>query len=647
VALKKHARAKRGSRSVEAGSAQANAQTHSQAQPSRSTKVLPTEALSTEDVEGFSGHVLEGEVLRDSTVSPTDSATGPGTGGGGAGGGGGDDDGNDKEQVMAAGPRHEVEVWMAEAREQFNVGHGEHERARQHRRREQEVRADFLGRHDDTANAAAMSEPDNLRLLRLNSQVAAHRYIQSLRESNILAPGFNDDEREQQLTARQKLYVKMMVVGSVAPLRNGVSTNNVIQSLGAFTTMMILSQDFRTELGGYFEPLRDRMQERIDNKARSEGAWAQQHADRRNGALDERTRRDLDANPDAYSEPVRDVGWLAGQDARRFKKGDFLSKRWQRRLDDLERRERGHRDLYTTETAAMTEVGLMENAFHKMREAGLPDDADLIAKTHMAMVKRLKTQFADDGLDQAAINKAARTILGQRLEAEPELAAVFNGMAHGKYLKTEPHEERITGTDHTRTVWTGEFHDHLGREVPDDVMFTVRRPMTPAEHQAACGELIKERMLHDLTTTGVDGFNDSFAGYMVGWAVNERNRSEDPALHLDGDLLPDGLKHRVAQTDSMLASMAADGFDHETRRRVYSNAYVDAIEELRHAHPDFARDWDRQFGSTWQQTMKEAVANPQGYPAGRMRDNSHTWPQSQADDPAAPESENDDEYQPV
>jgi hypothetical protein len=182
-------------------------------------------------------------------------------------------------------------------------------------------------------------------------------------------------------------------------------------------------------------------------------------------------------------------------------------------------------------------------------------------------------------------------------------------------------------------------------------MFTVRRPMTPSEHQAACGELIKERMLHDLKTTGVDGFNDSFAGYMVGWAVNERNRSENPALHLDADLLPEGLRHRVAQTDCMLASMAADGFDHEMRRRVYSNAYVDAIEELRKAHPDFARDWDRQFGNTWQQTMKEAVAKPQGYSAGRMRDNSHTWSQSQADDPAAPESEPDDEtddaYQPA
>lgn len=548
---------------------------------------------------------------------------------------------------MHARPQHEVEVWMAEARDQFNVGHREHERARQHRRREQEVRADFLGRPDDPANTATngavMSEEEHLRLLRLNSLAAARRYMQSLRDSNILAPGFNDDEREQQLTARQKLYVKMMVVGAVAPLKNGVSTNNVIQSLGAFTTMMILSQDFRTEVGSYFEPLRDRMQERIDNRARSEGAWAQQHTDQRDMALDERTRRQLEANPYLAG----DNGWLAQQDARKLKEGDFLSKRWQRRLDDLERRERGHRDLYTTETAAMTEIGLVENAFHKMREAGSPADAELIAKTHMAMVKRLKTQFADDGLDQAAINKAARTILGQRLEAEPELAAVFNGMAHGKYLKSEPHEERIAGTDHTRTVWTGEFHDHLGRKVPNDAMFTVRRPMTPSEHQAACGELIKERMLHDLKTTGVDGFNDSFAGYMVGWAVNERNRSADPALHLDADLLPEGLKHRVAQTDCMLASMAADGFDHEMRRRVYSNAYVDAIEELRQAHPDFARDWDRQFGNTWQKTMKDAVANPQGYSAGRMRDSSHTWTRSQADDPAEHEADIDDEYQPA
>jgi hypothetical protein len=337
------------------------------------------------------------------------------------------------------------------------------------------------------------------------------------------------------------------------------------------------------------------------------GAWADERVAMRNRLIEERTRTKIEKDPSLAD----DQRFMAHREGRLVERSAYLSKKWQRRLDDLERQDRGHRELYTAESAAMTEIGLTENAFHRLREADGPASGQIM-ESYRAMMRKVRDQAAADGLDREEVARMSRTILGRRLEVEPELAAMYNGMAHGMYTRGAPHAERIAGSARTRLAWTGEFEDQFGRKIDGELMFTLRPKMGGDEHQVATAEIMGKRLVHDLEKRGMAGFNEGFMGYMVGYAVAERNRTGE-GEPIDASDLPEGVRARVAQSEQMMASMAADGLGAKERQRVYSNAYVDAIEQVRQAYPEFARDWDQQFGATWQARMKSAVTDPKGF----------------------------------
>lgn len=544
---------------------------------SRGRKTLRTTPLSSEEGEDFDGDVitLDPEDVTDESEPQTSSKT--------------------SGARSKAGPS-----WASQARRMFGTSQGAREKAEQAQRDEDTKREGFI-------QIDELDERDELRLLRLNSREAAERYMQSLRESEILVPGFSEDEQQTQLDGLRRVHVKMMMLGALRPLSQGVNGASVAQSLGAMTTMMILSPDFREEMGTYYAPLKDAVQQRIDDKIRSKAAIADQRVAQHNQLVDERTRTMVQSDP----SKAEDAEFMAQRAGLRKDRSDYLSSTWQRRMDNLNRKERGHRDFYTAETAAMTEVGLMENAFHKMREPG--HDAGKVLQSYRAMVKRLREQVAEEGIERTDVVKLSRVIVGQRMEAEPELQVMFNGMAHGRYERSAPHAERTVGSEKVRHVWSGEFHDQKGKKLPEDAMFTLRIPMSTDEHQAAISEIMSDQMLHSLEKRGMDGFNEAFAGYMVGYSVAEKNADDNPHDHIDANDLPDVIRARTNQTEVMMASMIADGHDEKERQRVYSNAYVDAIETVHKAYPDFKRDWEAQFGNSWQKTMFAAVNDPKGF----------------------------------
>lgn len=453
------------------------------------------------------------------------------------------------------------------------------ERARQQHQQAQESlqRADLMGR-------AGLSERDHMRLLRMNSRLAAEEYMSSLRDSDILVPGFSQAQREQKLTTQQKVYARMMMLTAVRPLSQGVNAASVVQAISAMTTMLILSKDFRSEMGEqYAKPLKDGLEAHIERRARQHG-----------------TRAEWMANT---------FNKTTGADGLQVDRNTFLSKKWRGRLEDLERRDRGHRDLYTVETAAMTEIGLTENAYRLMREGDPKDNAEIM-RSYQAMHRRLHDQIGEDGLDPTEVSMVTKTILGRRMETEPELAVMFNGMAYGRIVRSPAHEERIKGSDHVRAAWTGEFEDHLGKKVPPQMMFTLRPPLGADHHQASIARVMQERMLHGMETEGMAGFNNSFAGYMLGHVAAEENWVKGPDSSIDTSTMTPQNRVHLEQCEKMLTTMMADGLDESERRRIYSNAYVDAIESVRATYPDFAKDWDRAFGATWQDSMRQAAADP-------------------------------------
>lgn len=343
-------------------------------------------------------------------------------------------------------------------------------------------------------------------------------------------------------------------------------------------------------MDSHLQQFKDKVQDRIDAKTRQLG----DHAESRAAQVRELTGDD--ASDQDGAEVAR----------RGTSRDDYLSTKWRRRLEDLERRERGNRDLFTPESAAMTEVALAENAFWAMREPGLnSDQVDEIYTSYRAMRKRLRGQMVEDGLEREEVVQRVRMIIGERMESEPELRLMFNGISHGRIVKAPPHHVRLAGTDRVREVWTGEFDDHLGHRIPDDGMFTLRLPMNADGHQVQLAESMKAAMLDSVNRGDRRALGDSVMGYMLGFAAKRQG--------LDIRDLPAQFRNRMEQSESMLASMDIDGISDEEQQRVYSNAYIDAIEEVSKEDPDFENELMLSLGPDWQERMRAAVADPPAF----------------------------------
>ncbi|MEV0443603.1 hypothetical protein AB0I84_18860 [Streptomyces spectabilis] len=428
-----------------------------------------------------------------------------------------------------------------------------------------------------------LDQREQLLKLRAETRLAGETYMASLRDSELLVPGFNDEERTQELGVMHHVYMQMMMQSCLKPLSRGVNANSVVQAVGMVMAMRMLAPDFKKEMDSYLQPFKDKIQERIDTRTRGMIASAE-------SGIAHRQRIFKDVPSDARREHL-----IGSTDPR-----DHLTKKWRKRFDAMQHRERGHREMFTPDSAAMTEVALMENAFWKMREPGA--DAGLIRDSYRAMRKRLHEQVNADGLERQEVVQRARMIIGERMEYEPELRTMFNGVAHGRIVKAPAHEEQIAGSDRVRTVWSGEFDDQLGQRLPEDGMFTLRRPMDADAHQVQLAETMTTSMLDTLGRGDQEGYGGNMLGYLVGFAAQKQG--------LDTSGLPDMLQHRLDQSEVMIASMDIDGLPPEEQKRVYSNAYVDAMEAVNEMYPDLEAKLKRSLGENWQQTLQTAVDDP-------------------------------------
>jgi hypothetical protein len=428
-----------------------------------------------------------------------------------------------------------------------------------------------------------LDQREQLLKLRAETRLAGEKYMTSLRDSKLLVPGFNNEERTQDLGGMHHVYMQMMMQSCLKPLSRGVNANSIIEAVGMVMAMRMLAPDFKKEMDSYLQPLKEKIQERIDTRTRRMVASAESGIAHR-----QRIFKDVPGAP-------RRERLIGSADPR-----DHLTKKWRNRFDIMQHRERGHREMFTPNSAAMTEVALMENAFWKMREPGV--DAGLIRDSYRAMRKRLRKQMSEDGLERQEVVHHARKIIGERMEYEPELRTMFNGVAHGRIVKAPAHEERIAGSDCVRTVWNGEFDDQLGQRLPEDGMFTLRRPMDADAHQIQLAETMKTSLLDALGRRDQEGCGGNILGYLVGFAAQKQG--------LDTSALPDMLQHRLDQSEVMIASMDIDGLPPEEQQRVYSNAYVDAVEAANEKHPDLEAELKRSLGENWQQTLQTAVDDP-------------------------------------
>ena len=194
-----------------------------------------------------------------------------------------------------------------------------------------------------SAGEDGLDERERLLKLRAEIKLAGERYMQSLRDSQLLVPGFNDEDREPELDAMHRVYMQMMLQGCLKPLTLGMSPNSIIQAAGMMITLRMLSPDFREEMGSHVQPLKDKVQERIDARTRSVRSFADRQADQHNSLVDARTAAKLERSPGLSD----DRAFRAAREEKKADRDAYLSKRWQRRLEEMEHRERGNREMFT------------------------------------------------------------------------------------------------------------------------------------------------------------------------------------------------------------------------------------------------------------------------------------------------------------
>ncbi|ELP69485.1 hypothetical protein STRTUCAR8_06678, partial [Streptomyces turgidiscabies Car8] len=175
-----------------------------------------------------------------------------------------------------------------------------------------------------------LDQREQLLKLRAETRLAGEKYMASLRDSKLLVPGFNDEERTQELGVMHHVYMHMMMQSCLKPLSRGVNANSIIQAVGMVMTMRMLAPDFKKEMDSYLQPLKDKIQERIDTRTRGMIASAE-------SGIAHRQRIFKDVPSDARRERL-----IGSTDPR-----DHLTKKWRKRFDAMQHRERGHREMFT------------------------------------------------------------------------------------------------------------------------------------------------------------------------------------------------------------------------------------------------------------------------------------------------------------
>lgn len=447
------------------------------------------------------------------------------------------------------------------------------ERRRQRRNAPHQQRKRYAREQSRQARQDALDADIGDPIARLRQQTRAEqaKFMSSIRKSGIVSEGQSKPTQKRKLSDLQSAYASMMVLHCLSPLQRGVSAQSVMSVVGMGTMMTMLSPNFRAQVGDYIgqigPAISNAIDKRVENSTRKKGEAAREKLDK----FHDRTGGDRD-----------DVRGLAGR-------------RLRKRLAKIENMERGYREPFTDQSAALAHVGIVQSAYDEMRAPGA--DRKAIKDRYDTAMSALYEYIEDDGLDQTAVERNVRVITGQLLERDPTQASAFSELGHGQFIKNEPKEFYLPGDTQPTRVWTGDFTDSFGGNTVNGGAFTLREPMSAYEHRVASSKAIYGEML---SSSNLEEFNGVVEQYLVASATREYPE----AVEYTDDPLA---RSRMSRARTMFSSMADDGLSAEDQKLVYMGSYLDAMNMMSETHPEIGRLWAEKFGENWQERMSEMV----------------------------------------
>jgi len=418
---------------------------------------------------------------------------------------------------------------------------------------------------------ARSREQDWAARLRRDTVRAEHDYVRSLRGIDLKHQRSESlrRSRENDLKGKHKAYASMMVLSCLVPLRNGVNVKSVGQLVGMSTTMWMLSPAFRKQCGSFSR----------DALAAIDEAHGR-HQQRKRNRQHDRIDRWRDRNPDSELPP-----------------------RLARRLRRIETMDRDGRVPFTERSAALTHMALTESAFYQMRQPGA--DSEQIRKGYDELMKSFWKDVSVDGLSVDAVHGVERDLIGQRMLFEPQFASVFNETAFGQvHQRTTDVIDAETGA--LGREWDGEWVTGDGQTVNGGT-FTLRDPVkeddlnSQAQVEMSISQTIYRDMERACTEGDLRGLNGVILGYGAAWGA--RNLDLSNAGGPTADPLRSGQR--------IMRSMQVDGLSDDSRKLIYADGFVRAMDNVGKTFPEVEAMWAAQYGESWREQMRELARDPQ------------------------------------
>lgn len=422
--------------------------------------------------------------------------------------------------------------------------------------------------HRGGQQSVRTNDEELMRQLAEDSAQAQHSFIEQLKESGILEKDATPAVQRKELSRIHQVYASMMVMQCIKPLQQGLSTASIANTVGMGAAMLMLSPNFRTQVGNHFDDAKEGIKAKIADRSKQEAKITKQGS--------------------------RALAKMSGPKGR---PREELSSKWARRLERYENMERGYREPFTARSAAMTEIGLAQAAYSGIRQEGA--DVEVIEARYKSALTALHGHVADDGLDLNEVSATTRLMAGQMMRQDPEFASMFTETGHGQFVRSGSTQMPIPGTDSTREVWTGDFEDSFTGEKVNGGVFTLRGRGSVEEHRSSMARTIAGEMG---AARDPAAFNEVMEQYMIGSATRAHPGGIDSVEEPQA-------RTRLERARTMFASMRHDGISDQDQKLAYMGGYIDAVQAMGQVEPEKMAAWAAQHGDDWQSRVKEKMAH--------------------------------------
>lgn len=381
--------------------------------------------------------------------------------------------------------------------------------------------------------------------LREQAKAARERYVKSLSRLGLTETGDDEVTADGTVSPLHRVYGQMMAQTWLSAFQQGLSTQSAVKALGMGSAMLFMSPAFRDQVRRYPGQIKTAVDDHVRARA-------------------QKVLENAGSSPDQRDK----------------------AHRW---LEQVRYHERGNRLPFSYESAALTELGLLEDSYGRMRRGADPVREK---ERYDKVIDWLHAKTREDGLDANELNRSVRRLIADQVSRDPEVVAMVTGTAHGGM---RPMTRQVHHGDQVHEVVTGDFGTCDGRSV-GNVRFTPRVPMGADEHRARLARTMHGAMSQTLDVKDKAGFAASVWGSGVAYtALHER---------VDTSQLQNGpMREWVLVARAARQAMHDDGINEDEARGIWANAHIDAMEQMGAQRPDFESGLQACFGQNWQEVL--------------------------------------------